>query len=208
MNLTLNAAFPETIHSLIEILLENGPKHTLFVNAKVQDIHVGLNRTLVQYDVIYADQDYEIRPRNSRNINLINYGNIPAKFKWNPIEREDLIFSFEPKEGVIPPLSELPIMCKFVAHWGEALNEILICDVEDIGPIGFELKTPIEGLSVVYELMEEGYALGNMNGSKAGSMSASGSRSFNTSKRGLGMDLPFTLPGSKFDGQSSFSTLR
>lgn len=128
---------------------------------------------------------------------MINFGNIPAKFKWTPIQREDFIMSFEPVEGVIPPQSEIPMMIKFSTHFGQKLDEILECDVEDVGPIGFRLTAPIEGLSVSYELVEEGFAF---TSSFAGSKT--GSRSLSTSK-GLGFELPLGFSGSKYDGTQS-----
>jgi len=63
---------------------------------------------------------------------------------------------FEPSEGVIPPKSKLKVSFEFTVMTGGSINELVMCDVEDVElPLGFEIKADAYGLNVVYLTKEE-----------------------------------------------------
>lgn len=55
---------------------------------------------------------------------MINYGNIPAPFKWTDIQEDGFFCFFEPNEGVVEPKSELFIRVKFTANIGSPAYHI------------------------------------------------------------------------------------
>ncbi len=84
---------------------------------------------------------------------MSNYGNIPAQFNWEErYEQEKIIARFEPIRGVIPPKSEIKINVQFLIYYGGKVDELLICNIEDMEiPLGIEVHAESYGLNVVYE---------------------------------------------------------
>ena len=87
----------------------------------------------------------------------MNYGNLPVKFKWEEKnEKGRIISSFEPSEGIIPPKSKARISFDMTVYYGGSIDELFLCDVEDLElPLGFEVKADAFGLNVVYLTAEE-----------------------------------------------------
>jgi len=68
---------------------------------------------------------------------------------------EKIIARFEPIRGVIPPKSEVRINVQFLVYYGGKVDELLICNIEDMEiPLGIEVKAESYGLNVVYETNE------------------------------------------------------
>ena len=66
---------------------------------------------------------------------------------------------FEPSSGVVPPKTNLPIKFSIKPKQGGTLEEIFVCNVEGVElPLGFELRTKVLGLSVEYEIIDDGPA--------------------------------------------------
>jgi hypothetical protein len=84
---------------------------------------------------------------------LKNYGNLPAKYKWEEVnDPERMIIRFDPPRGTIPPHSEIKVAFQVICYIGGQLDELLICDVEDYEvPIGFSMRANAYGLNVAYE---------------------------------------------------------
>lgn len=90
-------------------------------------------------------------------ITLRNYGNLPAIFHWEEkVDPEKIIARFEPSKGVVPPKSETKIYFHATVYTGGNINEIFICDIEDLElPLGFEFKADAYGLNVIYQNEED-----------------------------------------------------
>jgi hypothetical protein len=84
---------------------------------------------------------------------LTNYGNLPAHFRWDQKnDPERTVVKFEPSSGVIQPRSELKIKMTVTVYTGGNLNELFLCDVQDMElPLGFEMLADAYGLNVSYE---------------------------------------------------------
>lgn len=118
---------------------------------------VALNKELINLGRIYAGVPEKIEgDKGERFIVLFNYGNIPAQFNWEEkYEQERIIARFEPIRGVIPPKSEVKINVQFLVYYGGKVDELLVCNVEDIEiPLGIEVHAESYGLNVVYETNE------------------------------------------------------
>jgi len=156
VKLTINALQAETISDIIEVMVLDGDTHYLFLKAEIQDVHVGLSRHEMSFPELYAGKYYEIDQRHDQSLKIVNYGNIPAHFKWRSTSPEELNCTFEPAEGVVEPKSELPITFKFTPHLGANVNRIFECYIEETEKvIGFEMSGKVYGLSVAYEMFEE-----------------------------------------------------
>ena len=147
---------PETVRELIECLVKNGENLIIELLAEIQNTHLSLNRFKMDFECLYAGNVYEIASMNSNQIKLQNLGNIPTKFKWENIDKENVQINFEPKEGTIAPKTDLPIKVFIKPLLGGKLEELLICDCEGLEyPLGFEINTQVFGLSVVMEPLED-----------------------------------------------------
>ena len=82
-----------------------------------------------------------------------NFGNLPAHFCWEEkVDSETIIARFEPSRGVIAPKSEVQVYFSSTVYFGGNVDELFICDVEDLEiPLGFELHADAFGLNVCYE---------------------------------------------------------
>lgn len=87
----------------------------------------------------------------------MNYGNLPVKFKWEEKNiRNRITSAFEPNEGIIPPKSKARITFEMTVFYGGPIDELFLCDVEDLEmPLGFEVKADAFGLNVVYLTAED-----------------------------------------------------
>jgi len=57
----------------------------------------------------------------------------------------------------VPPKTNLPIKFSIKPKVGGILEEIFVCNVEGVDlPLGFEFRTKVLGLSVEYELIDDG----------------------------------------------------
>lgn len=146
---------PETVREMIECLVKNGETLAIEAYAEIQMTHISLNRFKMDFECLYAGNTYEIASMHPQQIKLQNLGNIPTKFVWEPINKPNVLISFEPKEGTIPPKTDLPIKVIIKPLLGGKLEEILVCECEGLEyPLGFEINTQIFGLSVLLEQIE------------------------------------------------------
>jgi hypothetical protein len=101
--------------------------------------------------------EYDTGKNKSEAIELVNYGNLPVKFKWEEKNEKNRIASaFEPSEGIIPPKSKARITFEMIVYYGGPIDELFMCDVEDLElPLGFEVHADAFGLNVVYLTGEE-----------------------------------------------------
>jgi len=82
---------------------------------------------------------------------------LPAHFRWEDKNEKSRIAShFEPSEGTIPPKSKVRITFGVTVFIGGQIDELFMCDVEDLElPLGFEMKADAFGLNVAYLTAEE-----------------------------------------------------
>lgn len=101
--------------------------------------------------------EYDTGKNKTQALELVNYGNLPVKFKWEERhEKGKIVAAFEPSEGIIPPKSKARITFEMTVFYGGAIDELFMCDVEDLElPLGFEVKADAFGLNVVYLTTEE-----------------------------------------------------
>ena len=67
-----------------------------------------------------------------------------------------MVALFEPSQGVIQPKSELKIKMTVTVYTGGNLNELFLCDINDMElPIGFEMLADAYGLTVSYETKQD-----------------------------------------------------
>jgi hypothetical protein len=121
---------------------------------------VTLNRLIVNLGKIYAGVPEHINMQSKHQKQVVvmkNYGNLPAHFRWQRYnDPERLVANFEPSSGVILPRSELKIKMDLTFFIGGNINDLFICDVEDMEmPLGFELHADAYGLNVSYETQDD-----------------------------------------------------
>tara|TARA_B110000285_G_C15124487_1_gene619273 strand:+ start:268 stop:948 length:681 start_codon:yes stop_codon:yes gene_type:complete len=126
---------------------------------------VQLNRAIMNLGKIYAGVKEYVNPQSKHQkstLILKNYGNLPAHFRW--VQKNDLektVASFEPTSGVIPPRSEQKIKMEVTVFTGGNLNELFLCDIQDMElPVGFEMLADAYGLNVSYETQATDQDLG------------------------------------------------
>jgi hypothetical protein len=81
---------------------------------------------------LYANNKYKFDQRNTdgKQIKLINYGNLPARFEWNQIQNDDYSVFFEPPEGVLHPKKEIPFLITLIPKKGGHFTYFFTCKVE------------------------------------------------------------------------------
>ena len=128
---------------------------------EIQQPKVYLNRDTVELGRIYAGireiVDGDSGKYRNQSLELVNYGNLPVYFNWEEInDGTRAIARFEPKKGMIPPKQKRKIAFEITVFKGGSIDELLICDVQDIElPLGFELKADAFGLNVAYLTTED-----------------------------------------------------
>lgn len=119
---------------------------------------------------IYAGVKEKIDPESTKHRNkcleMVNYGNIPIKFKWAELDDpKRAIAVFTPSSGVIQPKQTLKISFDFTVFTGGEIDELALCDVEDLElPLGFEIKADAFGLNVAYLTKEDQSMASQSNG--------------------------------------------
>lgn len=157
----LRAGQPESIKELIEVLVQNGKSLIIELYAEVQPTILSLNRTFLEFPLLFAGNLYETSAFSKTSLKIQNLGNIPTKFKWlgrlkdqnseeqSKIEdlagkEQDLEYWFEPKEGVIGGKAEINVKFFLKPLRGGKLEDIFICECEGMDyPIGFEINTSV-----------------------------------------------------------------
>lgn len=101
--------------------------------------------------------EHDSGKNRAQHLVLKNYGNLPAKFQWEEInDPKNMIVNFEPSKGTIPPKSEVQISMEIIFYKGGQIDELIICNVDDLElPLGFEVKADAFGLNVAYLTDEE-----------------------------------------------------
>lgn len=128
---------------------------------EVQKPKVYLSRESVSLGRIYAGVkeivDYDIGKHKSQSLELVNYGNLPVKFNWEELnDSSKAVVRFQPNRGTIPPKSKVRISFEIIVYTGGEIDELLICDIEDLElPLGFEVKADAFGLNVAYLTNED-----------------------------------------------------
>ena len=121
---------------------------------------VSLNRLIMNLGKIYAGvpEYINMQSRHQKQVIVMkNYGNLPAHFRWQTYDDPNrCIARFEPNSGVIQPRSDVKIKIDVTFFVGGNLNELFICDIQDMEmPIGFEMHADAYGLNVSFETTED-----------------------------------------------------
>lgn len=148
-------------------MVKDGSSSFFQLHSEVQCPHVTLNRVIMNLGRIYAGVTEYINPQSKHQkaaLVLKNYGNLPAHFRWQQKnDPERVIAKFEPASGVIQPRSELKVKMNVTVYTGGNLNELFLCDIQDMElPIGFEMLADAYGLNVSYETQDDQSAALNM----------------------------------------------
>lgn len=164
---SLKTVRPEKVEEYFEVMVKDGSSQFFQLHSEVQCPHVTLNRVIMNLGRIYAGVTEYVNPQSKHQkaaLVLKNYGNLPAHFRWQQKNDPDrVICKFEPASGVIQPRSELKVKMNVTVYTGGNLNELFLCDIQDMElPIGFEMLADAYGLNVSYETQEDQAAALNM----------------------------------------------
>lgn len=152
VKVTLKAEQAGNYEEFIEVLPTMAEKHAIRASASVQDVHVVLNRYLIDYQQLYANNVYSLE-REPKVIKMRNIGNIASKFKWSlPLNSDIIQTIIEPMEGTIEPKSEIVIRVRFAIKLFGKFAFYFRCDFDNIDlPLGFKLTGTVFGLNIIYE---------------------------------------------------------
>jgi len=161
VDVTVECITEETMHEEIEVMVQDSSSLFVQVHGEIQKPKVYVSRNTVELGKIYAGVkeviEYDSGKNKTQALELVNYGNLPVKFKWEERnEKGKIVAAFEPSEGIIPPKSKARITFEMTVYYGGPIDELFMCDVEDLElPLGFEVKADAFGLNVVYLTAEE-----------------------------------------------------
>jgi hypothetical protein len=104
-------------------MVNNAQSEFFQLLAEVQKPQVFLNRQQINLGKIYAGVKESVFEESGKNrhqaLKLKNYGNLPAKFRWEEInDPKRYIVKFEPSKGVIPPKQEVSISMEIIFYKG------------------------------------------------------------------------------------------
>jgi hypothetical protein len=156
--ITLDAIRQETVEEYFEIVAKDSDSSLFFqVMAEIQKPRICINRNRINLGKIYAGIQEKVDIDHKQSIVLKNYGNLPAQFAWEEVaDIERISARFEPRRGVIAPKSEVKISFTTTVYYGGPIDEVLICNVEDLEvPLGFELAAESFGLNVSHEIAQD-----------------------------------------------------
>lgn len=175
IRINLKTLQPEHLKEFFEIMVKDGSSQYFKIMSEIQCPHVTLNRVVMNLGRIYAGVTEYINPQSRHQKQYLvmkNYGNLPATFKWEQKNDPDKVVAiFEPSQGVIQPKSELKIKMTVTVYTGGNLNELFLCDINDMElPIGFEMLADAYGLTVSYETKQDEANAASMDKSSASGM--------------------------------------
>jgi hypothetical protein len=99
--------YPKLLEDTLEIMIENSESYFVNIHADCQEASAYLDTTIIQPSNIYVS--VPIRYRDNI-INLVNPSNLPIKFRWEEVFKNDEIkVSFSPNVGILPPRSKKEI---------------------------------------------------------------------------------------------------
>jgi len=157
MLITVEAKRPEQVEEYFEVMVKCGNSLYFQMLADIQKPRVFINRNVIDLGRIYAGVTETVDVGGKQSLVIKNYGNLPVIFHWEEkIDPDRIIARFEPSRGTIPPKSEIQIFFSCTVFFGGNINELFICEVQDLDlPLGFELHADSFGLSVGYEIAED-----------------------------------------------------
>lgn len=161
VQVTVNNITEETVREELEVMVRDSQSLFIQIQGEVQKPKVYISRNTMELGKIYAGVKESVEFDSGKNkaqaVELVNYGNLPVKFKWEEKnEKKRILAAFEPSEGIIPPKSKARISFEMTVFYGGLIDELFLCDVEDLElPLGFEVHADAYGLNVVYLTAEE-----------------------------------------------------
>lgn len=88
-------------------MIENSESYFINIHADCQEALAYLDTTIIQPSNIYVSVPIKFK---DNIINLINPSNLPIKFRWEEVfKNEEIKVSFSPNVGIIPPKSKKEI---------------------------------------------------------------------------------------------------
>ena len=93
-----------------------------------------LNRETIELGKIYAgikeSIDADAGKHKTQYLELVNYGNLPVKYKWEEVEDpKRAIARFEPTRGTIPPKGRVKFSFEITVFMGGPIDELFMCDI-------------------------------------------------------------------------------
>jgi hypothetical protein len=94
---TLDCITEECVYEEIEILVEDSQSIFIQLHSEIQKPKVYVSRNVIELGRIYAGVketvEYDSGKNKSQALELVNYGNLPVKFKWEEKNEQGRIFS-------------------------------------------------------------------------------------------------------------------
>lgn len=144
--LSLDASTVETVDQLLEVTTKHSPSQFIRVFAEVQKPAVYLSHLEHHFGEVGAG----VESRFSK-LNLVNYSNLSAEFKWHQVEEDMFRVICSPDSGVIPPHSVVKVAISLSCGKGGDLDHLLLCEIQDAEvPLGMFLKAKVKGLDIAY----------------------------------------------------------
>ena len=86
VEVTVDCITEETMHEEIEIMVQDSDSLFVQVHGEIQKPKVYVSRNTVELGKIYAGVketvEYDAGKNKTQAIELVNFGNLPVKFKW------------------------------------------------------------------------------------------------------------------------------
>lgn len=140
---TLNTMNPETVDEILEIIVKDQGSQFVSLRAEIQKPHLSLNRAKVDLGKTYAGIQYLVDEKHKYSVILRNDGNHDAGFEWeNKVVPDYISAIINPHKGTIKPKSEIQINFSITLYKGGKIEELFICNIEDMDyPLGFLLTS-------------------------------------------------------------------
>ncbi|EGR30726.1 hypothetical protein IMG5_124930 [Ichthyophthirius multifiliis] len=149
---------PKTINTILGCLVKDGKINYIRTKAEIQKINVSLNTFQLNFERIYISKEYRLmKGQSEQYIELQNLGNLQCKFSWELDTKQQMLkYTFEPSTGILKAKEVLPIKFTFIPQLGGNFEEIFICNIEGVEyPLGFELKSYIQGLTIEFDNLQQ-----------------------------------------------------
>uniref|UniRef100_A0ABK0LUT3 DLEC1 cilia and flagella associated protein n=1 Tax=Rattus norvegicus TaxID=10116 RepID=A0ABK0LUT3_RAT len=147
VTITLEASHCQRLQTVLELEVENGPWSYLPVYAEVQQPHVYLQNSHVEFSNLYLGV-----PAKSKTM-LINGTLLPTRFHWGKLLGAQAALckmTVSPKRGLLGPSEELQLNLELTAHTEETLTDLVLpCHVSGMEePLALGISGKPLGLQV------------------------------------------------------------
>nr|XP_033787629.1 deleted in lung and esophageal cancer protein 1 isoform X2 [Geotrypetes seraphini] len=154
VSVLFNPLWCQSLHTVLELAIENGEDSHLPVYATVQTPQVCLLSSHLKFNDIYIGVPVQA------TVTLFNNGLLPAKYIWGkPFGTHSTYCSITifSTSGSLGPNEEAVLTIELTAYTLEELSDLAICcSVEDMkNPLVLTISAKAEGLHVTYSIFRE-----------------------------------------------------